>query len=408
MSGDEVQVVPEDLTGKATQIRGLSWSSMGAQPPLISPDALVLSSVAITNLSVNAESMWAFQEYGKVEGQRLAQTLDNVAAAYAEVDQGSGEKIGATMDIPAGPSGGGSVFPKGIDIPPLPHPPAMPIPKGIGAPDPMWDPIETQQALDAGDDGSSLRTAAQMWRQNALSLEASAQQFETKSLLWEGQAADAAYSKFNSYRDWLVSLAGSWERLAGEADRLATAHDAAKSDHRPIADEYRQLYSETMGKALDATVLAKMQRMAELQGRSEELRNTYARDGQPYQIQPEDPPSPVVSDMPVTADDNRRARRPNPAEGDGNPRAVVRPGLAASSRAGSRSCPKRHRCRRCQPPTKRSKARSRHRLRVVRRAVDLRAGEDPKVAAPKAAVRRGCPVLARVSPRCRSCRRIRA
>lgn len=332
MSGDEVQVEPEDLTGKAAQIRGMSWSSMAAQPALISPDALVLSSVAITNLSVNAESMWAYQEYGKVEGQRLAQTLDNVAAAYAEVDQASGESIGATMDVPGGPPGGGAVYPKGVDIPPLPHPAAMPIPKGILAPDPMWDPLETQQALDAGDDGASLRAAATMWRENAVSLETSAQQFETKSLLWEGQAADAAYSKFNAYRDWLVSLAGSWERLAGEADQLAAAHDTAKVDHKPIADEYRQLYSETMGKPLDAAVLAKMERMAELQGQSEELRNTYARDGQPNQVQPEDPPSPVVGGIPVTPDDNRRARPQKPGEpgtgqpGGGSPGGQGQPG----------------------------------------------------------------------------------
>ena len=317
MSNDEVQVDPTDLNGKATQIRGLSWSAQTAQPALISPDALVLSSVAITNLNVNAESLWAFQEYGRVEGDRLAQTLDNVAAAYAEVDQASGESVGDTMGVPGGAPAAGSVMPKGVDIPPLPHPPNMPIPKGIEAADPMWDPLETQQALDAGDDAASLRAAAQMWRGNATSLETSAQQFETKSLLWEGQAADAAYAKFNAYRDWLVGLAGSWERLAGEADRLADAHDAAKSNHRPIADEYRRLYDETMGKPLDASVLAKMQRMAELQGQSEELRNTYARDGQPNQIEPEDPPSPVMGGIPVTAEDNRRARPRRPGEGDG-------------------------------------------------------------------------------------------
>ncbi|MBB2988940.1 hypothetical protein FHR72_000397 [Mycolicibacterium iranicum] len=333
MSGEELQVEPSDLTGKATQIRGLTFASMGAQPALISPDALIISSVAITNLSANAENLWAFQEYGRVEGQRLAQTLDNVAAAYSEVDQMAGQDIGSTMGVPGGP-GSGSVMPKGVDIPALPHPPKMPIPKGQLPPDPMLDPVQTQTALDAGDDAASLRAAATMWRQNATSLETSAQQFETNTLLWEGQAADAAYAKFNSYRDWLIGLAGSWKQLAGEADRLASAHDAAKADHRPIAEEYKKLYEQMMSQQNPAQALPLIQRMAELQTDSEELRNKYARDGQPYQVEPQDPPSPVVGGTPVTVDDHRRARKPGPGEGSGGQNGSGAPGSGGGQPQG--------------------------------------------------------------------------
>ena len=72
MSGDELQVIPEDLTGKANQIRGLSFSSMSAQPALITPDALVATGVAMTNLSVNAESLWAYHFFTQLP-RRLAQ-----------------------------------------------------------------------------------------------------------------------------------------------------------------------------------------------------------------------------------------------------------------------------------------------------------------------------------------------
>lgn len=316
MSGDELQVIPEDLAGKANQIRALSFSSMSTQPALITPDALVATGVAITNLSVNAEVLWAYQEFGRLEGLRLAQTLDNVAGAYAEVDDAAGDSIGSTMDVTD--SGGipGMLYPKGIDVPAPPHPPDMPIPKGSLPSDQMLFPPDAQRALEAGDDGDSLTLAAEVLRTNARSLEASAQQFEVNTLVWEGEAADAAYAKFNAYRDWLVSLAGSWGRLAGEADRMVAAHSAAERDNRPIADDFERLQQEVAQNPKNPDNVKKVLQMGELAKQSEEVRNTYSREGWPYQIQPEDPPLPVVSGIPVTVDDHRRARKRLPENGD--------------------------------------------------------------------------------------------
>lgn len=309
MSGDAVQVIPEDLTVKATQIRNLSWPPMTAQPPLVSPDALLTTAVAIANLAVNSETMWAYQEYGRLEGARLAQTLDNVSAAYADVDKISAEAIdNAAGGVGSSGAPGDIRYPRGVDLPAPPHPPRMPIPKGRLVSEQMLFPPDAQRALEAGDHGTSLRTAAELWRSNAQSLTASAQQFETNSLLWEGEAADAAYAKFNAYREWLIGLAGSWKRLAGEADRIADAHWAAKRDNRPIAERFAELQHEIAEKPASADNLRKTLQMAALQNQSEEIRNQYARDGQPYQIEPEDPPSPVISGIPVTVDDDRRAR----------------------------------------------------------------------------------------------------
>lgn len=320
MSGEEVLVDPSDLTGKATQIRGLTWSAQTAQPALISPDALVVSSVAITNLATNAESLWAHQEFGRLEGQRLAQTLDNVAAAYAQMDQQSGEDIGSTFDAPAG-APGGTVFPKGVDLPAPPHPPKMPIPKGQSLSDQgFMIPPAAQTALDAGDDGASLRAAATMWRTNAQSLAASAEQFEVNSLNWEGQAADAAYAKFNAYRDWLVSLSGSWKQLADEADAMVAAHVKAKSDHRPIAEQYQNLEQQALQNPIGSPgFIQAMDQMAQLQKQSEDVRNTYASEAQPNQVEPKDPPPPVLSGVPVTPQDHERARpyRPEETAGQG-------------------------------------------------------------------------------------------
>ncbi|MEH3139480.1 MAG: PPE domain-containing protein [Mycobacterium kyogaense] len=306
---DEVRVQPSDLTAKANQIRGLTFASAQAQPPLISADALIIASVAVTNIAQNAENLWAYQEYGRLEGQRLAQTLDNVAGAYIQIDQQSGEGIGSTFDVPGG-APGGPVIPKTTDIPAPPRPPKMPIPKGqLASEQGFMDPQSAQTALDAGDDAASLRAAATMWRANADSLAASAEEFEVNSTDWEGQAADAAYAKFNAYRDWLISLSGSWKRLADEAEVAATAHSKAKSDHEPIAQRYRELSQQVVDNPpYSPAWVDAMNKIAEEQKKSEEVRNTYAREAVVNQIEPEEPPAPVVSGMPVTAEDHRRAR----------------------------------------------------------------------------------------------------
>ncbi|MGB0971959.1 MAG: PPE domain-containing protein [Mycobacterium sp.] len=309
MSGDEVQVLPEDLRGKATQIKGLSWPSGAAPPAVAPPDTLSTTAVAINNLNMNAEGMWAYQEFGRLEGLRLAGTLDNVAAAYEKVDELSGEDIDATdLGEKGARSKRGIVLPNIVEMFPPEHPPDMPPPKGVQVCEPLLFPPATQRALEAGDGGGSLRAAAQAWRAHATSLAASAQQFETTSLDWEGEAADAAYAKFNAYRDWLISLSDSWNALAGEADDLVEAHSAAKRDNAPIADEYEKLEQEIAADPSNPANPQKTSRMATLQGQSEDVRNHYARDGQPERIQPEEPPNPVVSGIPVTVDDHRRAR----------------------------------------------------------------------------------------------------
>ncbi|MCH9736369.1 MAG: PPE domain-containing protein [Actinomycetia bacterium] len=319
MSGNEVRVLPEDLRGKAAQIKGLSWPSGAAQPAVAPPDTLSTTAVAITNLNVNAEHLWAYQEFGRLEGLRLAETLNNIAAAYEEVDELSGEDIDSKVGGSVRRGLDGTQYPDPVAIPAPPHPPDMPPPKGELVSEQLLFPPATQRALEAGDGGASLKAAARTWRANAESLAASAQQFETNSLDWEGGAADAAYAKFNAYRSWLISLSGSWNRLAGEADALVDAHVAARRDNEPVADEYEQLEQAMAAEPSSAENPARMVQMSVLQGKSEGIRNQYARAGQPRQIRPEDPPTPVVSGIPVTVDDHRRARGRLPQRPDQEP-----------------------------------------------------------------------------------------
>ena len=314
MSGDELRVIPEDLTGKATQIRGLSWSTIAAQPALISPDALITSSVAITNLAGNAESIWEYQEFGRLEGLRLAQTLDNVAGAYAEVDQASGDDIGSTMDVAGSGGPGGTVYPNGVDLPAPPHPADMPIPKGQLASDQMLFPPEAQRALEAGDDGASLRAAADDVARQCNIARGVGPTVRNELAAVGGRGRGCGVREVQRVPRLADQSRGFLEGLSEEADRIVTAHLAAKRDNEPLADEFERLQQEVTQNPEDPDNVKRVLRMGDLQTESEVVRNQYARDGQPYQIQPEAPPTPVVSGIPVTVDEHRRARKPLPEE----------------------------------------------------------------------------------------------
>lgn len=319
-SGDEVRVDTDDLRGKAGQIEGITWPNQGAQPQLIPPDTLREANTAILNLDSNAQGLWNFQEYGRLEGLRLAETLKLVAGAYDLVD------TNAMADINNGGEGTSPPEVPGVNkLPAPPLPKALEPPAGQLVDDGLMVP-DVQTNLLAGDQAASLRAAAATWRQNAESLQTAAEEFEVSTVNWEGEAAKAAYRKFNDYRSWLSGLSSSWHSLADEADRVAQAHFNTLSKHQPIFDEYMRLQSEFLASAEDPGKAAKIaERMSQLQKDSEDVRWQYAREGQPTQVEPEEPPRGTAPTAPVTSNgDPRQPARPG---GDGQPQA---PGGAQS------------------------------------------------------------------------------
>jgi ESX-1 secreted protein B PE domain len=191
MTSGEVRVDTGDLTAKAGQIEGLTWPDKSAQAPLAPPDALPESGTAILNLTSNAEGLWNSQEYGRLEGLRLAETLRLVAGAYNQVD------TNAMEDINNGGQGSSPPTVPGVNqLPKPPRPLSIPVPKGQLVDDGLLVPA-TQARLHAGDQAASLRAAAEMWRKNAASLATAAEGFEVSTVNWEGEAADAAYRQFN-------------------------------------------------------------------------------------------------------------------------------------------------------------------------------------------------------------------
>lgn len=290
MAGDEVRVDPDDLRAKAAQIEAISWGENPVQVLTVPADALGTAQTAVDNLNNNAKTLAEYQEYGKKQGQRLAESLRLVADAYATVDQNAMENINNTIPgaTPAPPA---PVTPRGNTLPAPTAPQPLPMQRGMETGDYMEVKI-AQGSLLNGDQAASLQAAAGTWSANGTTLATAAEGFELASVNWEGEAADAAYRSFNDYQAFLVELSGAWTRLAAEAGRVASAHFNALSAHTPLAEEYAQLEAQLPAAIANGGSAARViqLRMEELQKESEEVRHQYARQAQPDEVNPPEPP----------------------------------------------------------------------------------------------------------------------
>lgn len=291
MAGDEVRVDPDDLRAKAAQIEAISWSGNPAGVPAVPADGLETALTAVRNLNQNATTLAEYQEYGKKQGQRLAETLRLVADAYEIADQNAMDSINNSMpgQIPPPPA---PVLP-GSNTTPAPTPPLPnPTPKGIVT-EPYLEVKVAQGSLMGGDQAASLQAAATAWSTNATMLATTAQNFELSSVNWEGEAADSAYRSFNDYRAFLIDLSGAWERMVGEAERVAKAHFDTLAEHTPIAEEYAQLEAQLPAAIANGGSAARViqLKMEKLQNESEEIRHEYTRQAQPQEVNAPEPPS---------------------------------------------------------------------------------------------------------------------
>lgn len=308
MADGELKVDPSDLANKATLIEGIPWGDTAATAAVADPDKLTATTGSVRNLVKNAEALAAEQQWGKVESQRLAETLRLVGQAYQNVDDANRQNIDAT--IPGGASGPAPApVPIGTNTtPPPPAPPAMSPFEDVPA-DEMLDPIETDNKLMEGDQAVALRAAATEWTANAARLSEAALPFEIRIHNWEGAAAEAAYIKFKSFGGWLQALAGKWTQLAAEAEKLATAHEVAKAANAPIRAEYEALQAEVLSGGGLTSSQAKRDRMMQLYQESENIREAYANSGRPTPVQPPQPrPNTVAPTTPVTGNGDPRDR----------------------------------------------------------------------------------------------------
>jgi hypothetical protein len=304
----------EDLQRKSAAIRTelASMPQSGAQGQIAPPSAHQVSTESAMRLGLVSLVVWMYQAWGSKEGERLAESLDATHAAYQAVDTASQQALDSDGRQPI------SVMTQPVSPVPVPAPPGhLPAPAAI-APGGFATPPIVQQQLDAGDQGASLRNAAELWKGFAGQIRGAAPAFDGRVGDWEGMAAEAAYAKFNTYRAWLDKLASSWEELSTEATRLADVHQKITEAHRPIAELYQQAEQKLTAATDGAQVAALFSEMQQAQGASEELVGQYAAAMSPKVIQPEDPPNSGLDPTAATRDPNARDPQ-DPGKRDGSP-----------------------------------------------------------------------------------------
>ena len=147
------RVDPPALTNQAAEMKGQNWHNP-AEGSVTQPDALPSTTDAIANLNDNAQSLKDFEEWAKVENQRIAEMLEIAAAAYEKVDN----EYGIALDNPER-----TTAIDAISVPsPQTPPPEIPAPAGTPR---LLDAsgystvIKTQADLSAPDTGVSLKNA---------------------------------------------------------------------------------------------------------------------------------------------------------------------------------------------------------------------------------------------------------
>ncbi|MBY0285900.1 MAG: hypothetical protein K2X52_01955 [Mycobacteriaceae bacterium] len=284
------RVNPGSLTSQAAEMRGQTWHNP-AEDAVAPPDAVPSTADAIANLNQNAQSLKEFEEWAKVENQRIAEMLEIAAQAYQKVD----DEYGVALENPERVAA--------IDAISIPSPPtpAPAIPAPAGAPRLLdasgyRNVIQTQIELSAPDTGASLKNAMLYW--SAASNRVKGNKPKPLPGDWEGDAADAAYARMTAFGNWLTQLSEAWHDLAEAASKILNAHEKAKAAHVPIYDEYVALEARIKELAgapgphagNQGQIDLARRRLEELQALSDEVRQQYAGDATFAPVRPADPP----------------------------------------------------------------------------------------------------------------------
>lgn len=305
-------VDPIDLRAKAAQIRGLEFTAAADKPALVDPDQLDATTTAVDNLRTNADYLYAYQDYGRREGVRLAETLDSVAAAYESVDEQARSSIDGT---------GGRVEPVVPQANSLddPAPPASMGPFG-GAPSVCMLIDTVQEQLSSGDRGASLKAAWSTWVVTGNDLQTASHAFTRPIPNWEGDAALQAYRKLKDFGDWLFTLGMAWHALAGEAWEMAAAHADALDRHTAIYERYKgyeREWSQAVEKGDTARATDRAEKMAECQRESDDLREAYALAANRPAVHPPEAPDSTAPTAAVTNNGTPPGEKSGGAGGSG-------------------------------------------------------------------------------------------
>lgn len=301
------RVNPPSLTGQATEMKNQNWHNP-AEEAVAPPDALPSTNDAIANLNDNAQSLKDFEEWAKVENQRIAEMLEIAAAAYQKVDN----EYGNALDNPERLAAIEAISIPSPQTPPPEIPAPASTPRLLDASG-YSDVKKTQTDLNAPDAGVTLKNALLYWYAASNRVENNKPKPPPGD--WEGDAADAAYARMTKFGSWLDQLSNAWDDLCEAAAKILEAHEKAKGAHQPIYDEYMQLEArmQELNDVLKnmtshpGAVRAQREleeiarRMAELQKQSEEVRQDYASGATFSPVRPADPPFKAESSTPAGA-----------------------------------------------------------------------------------------------------------
>ncbi|WP_333889839.1 PPE domain-containing protein [Mycolicibacterium gadium] len=284
------RVNPGSLISQAAEMKGQNWHNP-AEDAVAPPDAVPSTVDAIANLNQNARSLKEFEEWAKVENQRIAEMLEIAAQAYQKVD----DEYGIALD---NPERAAAVDTISIPSPPTPAPE---IPSPADTPRLLdasgyRNVIQTQIELSAPDTGASLKNAMLYW--SAASNRVKGNKPKPPPGDWEGDAADAAYARMTAFGNWLAQLSQAWHDLAEAASKILNAHETAKAAHAPIYDEYVALEARIKELAgspgphagIQRQIDLARRRLEELQALSDEVRQQYAGEATFTPVRPADPP----------------------------------------------------------------------------------------------------------------------
>ncbi|WP_260993019.1 PPE domain-containing protein [Mycobacterium deserti] len=287
------RVNPDSLSSRAGEMRAQNWHNPNAEAVSV-PDTLPSTSDAIANINANAEALLGYQRWAEAENNRIAEMLSIAAEAYQKVDTEYGVALEnperqaavAAIPIPA-PS---------TPAPPMPEPPAAP--RALDA-NGYSDVHKTQSELTAGDQGASLKAAMAQWAVASKRVAGNAPNPPPGD--WEGDAADAAFTRMSNFGNWLQQLADAWEDLGEAASKIISAHDAARTEHDEIHRKYVDLERQLKELASKATIgnavatqneIDKIRSwMEQLQRQSDEVRQQYADKATFAPVSPSQPDS---------------------------------------------------------------------------------------------------------------------
>lgn len=300
--GSGLGVVTAELDRLATGMEGNPWFSPSVH--VVAPDELQVAKSAAANLNENARLLERYQKWAEAENRRTAEMLRIAAKAYDDID----ERYADNFDDPAR-----SAELEAVSVP-VPATPMPTLPDGSAGMRPLTagdysDVNTTQRLLSGGDHGVSLDVAEVHWRLASDSAQAHAAPPAVTN--WEGDAADAARDRMTTFSAWLQDLSGAWQRLSAAAVRVQASHTAALAEHTNIYTRYKFLEARMQelttqtdrgnAAAMHNEMARIAQEMAELQRRSDEVREEYANNASFDPVQVGRPPFAESSGTPGVA-----------------------------------------------------------------------------------------------------------